>query len=355
MLANSQGDGSDEHNPSSKPGATVETSTRPQEAQRPDINHDYLQLAYPATNHFVNQPIQPKDQSELEAISDSRRILMQEFEDNVIRKFADFLSTQGKSVVKVAGSMHDEDRLVRPASDIDLLVLSPAMKDANTYVDALFHLNKLARDFYQERNNQQNEQDHAFPTFFTKLATEHDRINLARLTHQVEKQRIIPCHFLFYRNEAELQAREGKLGERLLEESAFVIDGGPSNTDELTGPKPGQYDKWIWELEQALADYILNSGFSDASDLNERFANVIHSTVRSFADELPLPSDKRNAIGVLRYFDEKNDNGGPHLEETFRQVEYIREGSRTDTDQLQALIVPAILILEQLKTANSEI
>ncbi len=299
-------------------------------------------------NALSDSPVTPISPEQIQRISDARSALFREFELKVITDFAKFLADNDEhSVVRVAGSYNDGNRAVRGRSDVDMIVLSPKMKDPAFYLQALLEFNKLSTQWLEQRSGDLTK---AAPTFFTEVSTEADRIFLTRLIHNVEETQVLPCHFLFYKNEPELIGREGELGRRLLQGSRPVLHNRDHTDSIMKTPALEPYDKQIWNIERALADYILNAGLMPTEHLNPRFADHLNSTCRQLVDTLLIGKDNQTVDFLLRFLDpDKGDN----LSIAFKPIFDIRDGARYGQEnQLQALITPALLLLERLHSKD---
>lgn len=293
-------------------------------------------------------PITPITERQIQEISSSRSALFREFELKVISEFAKFLAEQDEhSAVRVAGSYNDDNRAVRGRSDVDMIVLSPKMKEPTFYLQALLEFNDLSTQWLKERSSDVSK---TAPTFFTEVSTEADRIYLTRLIHNVQEMHVLPCHFLFYKNEPELIGREGELGRRLLQGSRPVLPNRDHTDGIMKQPTLEPYDRQIWNIERALADYILNAGLMPSEHLNPRFADHMNSTCRQLVDTLLIGKDNQTVDFLLRFLDPDKGDG---LSIAFKPIFDIRDGARYGEEcQLQALITPALLLLERLHSKD---
>lgn len=293
-------------------------------------------------------PIVAISNEQIQKISNARSAMFREFELEVITEFARFIAKgDEQSAVRVAGSYNDDSRAVRGRSDVDVIVLSPKMKDPYFYLEALLEFNKLSTNWLAARSS---EQSRVAPTFFSEITTEADRIYLTRLLHNVQETEVLPCHFLFYKNEPELIGREGELGRRLLQGSRAVIPSRSHTDAVLKPPLLEPYDKQIWHLERALADYILNAGLMPSEHLNPRFADSLNATCRQLVDTLLTGEDNQTVEFVLRFLDPDKGTG---LLRAFKPVTDVRDGARYGTEnQLQQLITPALLLMQRLKSKD---
>jgi hypothetical protein len=333
-------------NPTASSSDTIKKNTQPSQHDPADSL-----LASNTDSPFdalSTSPITPISEKQIQEISDARSALFREFEIEVITKFATFLALEDEhSAVRVAGSYNDDSRAVRGRSDVDMIVLSPKMKDPTFYLKALLEFNALSTHWLQERSSDLTK---ASPTFFTEVSTEADRIFLTRLIHNVPETNVLPCHFLFYKNEPELIGREGELGRRLLQGSRPVLQKRDHTDGIMKTPALEPYDRQIWNIERALADYILNAGLMPSDHLNPRFADHMNSTCRQLVDTLLIGKDNQTVDFLLRFLDPDKGDG---LLIAFKPIFDIRDGARYgEENQLQALITPALLLLERLHSKD---
>jgi hypothetical protein len=284
-------------------------------------------------------------------ISEHRRRLFQDFEKQVILPFAKSLaSNDAQGIVKVAGSYNKSGAKVRLSSDVDMVVLSPLLKDPEQYLRALLELSNLAERWRDGRNA--NGEDKVEPYFFTRAITEEDKFTIVELVTQCEPRNIIPCHFLYYRDEAEILAREGDLGKRLLEHSRPALQRRGS-TDAIFNPEIGRkdparqstFDAISWNIERAIADLVLNHAILPSRLFVRSYANQIFNVVRNLADELPISEEQKTLENILVLLDQDRGTG---LSRAFDPIVSIRNGADIGGEKanLSELLTPAVEIVK---------
>jgi hypothetical protein len=283
-------------------------------------------------------------------ISDHRRKLFKDFELRVIRPFAASLGENDpQGVVKVAGSYNKDGAKVRLSSDVDMVVLAPTLKNPEEYLKALLGLSSLASEWRRSRDG--GPQDRVEPYFFTRAITEEDKFTIIELVTQCPARNIIPCHFLYYRDEVEILSREGDLGKRLLEHSRPAIERRGS-TDAIFKPEIGQrgsgnqsfFDAMNWNIERAIADLVLNHAILPSRLFVRSYANQLFNVVRNLADELPLPEEEKALDNILVRLDQDRSKG---LTKAFEPIVSIRNGADIgEKANLAELLLPAVEILK---------
>lgn len=294
-----------------------------------------------------SQPLSPREVGELSEIDKHRSVLFQSFEQEVIRPFAIALAEKdANSIVKVAGSHNDPNRSMRLYSDVDMIVLSPMLKAPEAYLDVLFKLSELANE-WKIRQTEESSTPIA-PVFFTRALNEMHTISMVKLASDCDPLNIVPCHFLFYRDEAELIQREQVLGDRLLSGARPVLNR--SNTDAVFRITPestgGVLDGSIWSIERAMADFVLNRSFLPADVIAPIYATQLYLTVRRLVDDLPITESDKTVDWILGYLDPDKGNG---LRRAYRPIEDIRNGAICGKNlPMQQLLAPAAAIIRQL-------
>ena len=290
----------------------------------------------------------PIDETLFREISEHRRQLFQDFERQVVTPFAERLALLDASgVVKVAGSYFNPAARVRLSSDVDMVVLSPELKSPEKYLNALLELSHLARKWRQgikERTGIQVE-----PYFFTRAITEEDKFSLVEAATGCEERNILPCHFLYYRDEKELIKREEDLGRRLLSCSRSVISRR-GNTDAVfkadSSQKLTALETIPWNIERAVAEFVLNQSLVPPKLIVRSYANQIFNVVRNLADILPISEDQKTVTNILQLLDPDRRDG---LVKRFKPIEALRMGAPIgEKAPLLELLLPAVEILRAI-------
>jgi hypothetical protein len=293
-------------------------------------------------------PISPINERLEAEISDHRRELFRSFENHVIVPFCDKLtSLDPEGVVRVAGSYINPTARVRLSSDVDLVVLSPGLKTPERYITALLTVASLAADWRQEMKSSHN--SHVEPYFFTRAITEEDKFMLTRIVTGCEEKNILPCHFLYYRDEAEIVQREEDLGRRILTASRAVLGGKPNTEAVFKSTSVGKLSSLgaiQWNIERAIAELVLNHSLTTPGLIVRGYANQIYHAVRNLADSLPLPENEKTTTGILRLLDLDRGDG---LLSSFRPIESLRSGAPVgEKAPLVDLLTPAVMLLKSL-------
>jgi hypothetical protein len=325
--------------------AAVEPTWRSDQAGSPQTDFRTVNLSFiPDTGSCIS-PLNRELESD---ISEYRRELFQNFENRVIKPFAEeLLSTDAEGVVRVAGSYNDPHAKVRLSSDVDVLVLSEALKEPEKYLYALLSLANSAQAWREDMAIKGGVQ--VEPYFFTRAITEEDKFALILSVSGCQEKNIIPCHFLYYRDEAELVQREEMLGHRLLGSSRAVLNTRSSSDAvflaDSIAPLSG-LEGAAWDIERAMAELVLNHSLMPARLIVRGYANQIYQLVRRLADILPLPDEQKTTECILRLLDLDRGDG---LIAAFRPIEALRVGAPVgDKTPLVPLLTPAVEVLKSL-------